>query len=315
MAPRVPPKRVSVIGGGGMVGAATVNALILKDVAAEVLIVDVIAKAAEGQALDIADASFNSPGVVRVGSFAEAGQSDLVIITAGYPQKPGEPRSMLLKNNKSIIKSICEQMQPIRPDLKILVVANPVDVLTHLAWQYSGLPKSQVFGSGTYLDSGRLRSQIASMIDVHPRSINAYVLGEHGDRQFVAWSAATIQNTPLLDHPKLKGVELDSIRQEVMRKAYAIIDAKRSTYFGIGMCSAKIAECVLNNTQEVFPLVHWVESEQAYISWPCTLGSNGVDQTFHVPLNEQENKSLKVAVDAIKDMVKETESIEEPSKE
>jgi L-lactate dehydrogenase len=315
MTHRAPGKRISVIGGGGMVGAATVNALILKNVAAEVLIVDVVAKAAEGQALDIADASFNSPGVVRVGSFAEAGQSDIVIITAGYPQKPGEPRSMLLGNNKSIIKSICEQMQPIRPDLKILVVANPVDVLTHLAWQYSGLPKSQVFGSGTYLDSGRLRSQIASMVDVHPNSINAYVLGEHGDRQFVAWSSSTIQNSPLLEHPKLKGVELDSIRQEVMRKAYAIIDAKRSTYFGIGMCSAKIAEAVLNNTLEVFPLVHWVDAQQAYISWPCSVGSKGVGQTFPVPLNEPEDKALKVAVEAIKDMVKEAESVEEPKKQ
>ncbi|EZG70462.1 L-lactate dehydrogenase [Gregarina niphandrodes] len=297
MAPRVPNKRISVIGGGGMVGAATVNALILKGVAAELLIVDVAPKAAEGQALDIADASSTPPG------------------RPSYPQKPGEPRSKLLGTNKSIMNDICTQMQPIRPDMKILVVANPVDVLTHIVWQSSKLPKNQVFGSGTYLDSGRLRSQIASMIDVHPQSINAYVLGEHGDRQFVAWSAARIQNTPLLDHPKLKGIELDSIRQEVMRKAYAIIEAKRSTYFGIGMCSATIAESVLNNTQEVYPLVHWVEAHQAYISWPCTVGSNGVDQSFDVPLNEQEQKALGVAVAAIKDMVKEAESIEEPRKD
>ncbi|KAJ1953801.1 hypothetical protein EC988_002786 [Linderina pennispora] len=297
----VPPNRIAVIGGGGNVGAAAAFALIAKGVPAEVLIVDVVDKAAQGQALDISDASFLKPGTCRKASFQEAGQSDVIIVTAGARQQPGEPRSNLIERNYKIIKSIMDSMQPIKPSAKVLMVSNPVDVLTHIAQKASGLPVNQVIGSGTYLDSGRLRNALSEITGVSPSSVHAYMLGEHGDNQFTGWSAARIGGRPLLDHPKMQGVDLESINEKIMRKAYDIIDAKGSTYFGIGICAATLAEALLNNTSQVFPVVNFVEKYGCYMSWPAAIGASGVEQAFDVPVNAAEAKKLEVAVNAIKE--------------
>ncbi|KAJ2719729.1 hypothetical protein GGI07_005029 [Coemansia sp. Benny D115] len=296
----IPNQRVSVIGGGGNVGAATAFSLIAKGVPAEVLIVDVVDKAAEGQALDIGDASFMMPGVCRKGSFKEAGQSDVIIVTAGARQQPGEPRSNLIDRNYKIIKSIMDSLQPIKPTAKILMVSNPVDVLTHIAQKTSGLPHNQVIGSGTYLDSGRLRNALSEITGVSPTSIHAYMLGEHGDNQFTGWSSARIGGRPLLEHPKMQNIALDSIYKNIQQKAYQIIDAKGSTYYGIGICAATIAEALLNNTSQVYPIVNYVESFGCYMSWPAAIGSSGVEQSFDVKLNEDETKKLQIAINAIK---------------
>ncbi|KAJ2235113.1 hypothetical protein H4R99_008149 [Coemansia sp. RSA 1722] len=298
----IPNHRVSVIGGGGNVGAATAFALIAKGVPAEVLVVDVADQAAQGQALDISDASFMMPGTCRKGTFQEAGQSDVIIITAGARQQPNEPRSNLIDRNYKIIKSIMDSLQPIKPTAKILMVSNPVDVLTHIAQKTSGLPRRQVIGSGTYLDTGRLRNALSQITGVSPTSIHAYMLGEHGDNQFTGWSAARIGGRPLLDHPKMKDINLDDIYTNIQRKAYEIINAKGSTYFGIGICAATLAEALLNNTSQVFPVVNYVESFGCYMSWPAAIGSDGVEQSFDVKLNDVESKKLDVAINAIKEI-------------
>ncbi|KAJ1645490.1 hypothetical protein J3B02_003965 [Coemansia erecta] len=298
----IPHHRVSVIGGGGNVGAATAFALIAKGVPAEVLVVDVADEAAQGQALDISDASFMMPGTCRKGSFQEAGQSDVIIITAGARQQPNEPRSNLIDRNYKIIKSIMDSLQPIKPTAKILMVSNPVDVLTHIAQKTSGLPRRQVIGSGTYLDTGRLRNALSQITGVSPTSIHAYMLGEHGDNQFTGWSAARIGGRPLLEHPKMKDIDLDQIYTNIQRKAYEIINAKGSTYFGIGICAATLAEALLNNTSQVFPVVNYVESFGCYMSWPAAIGSDGVEQSFDVKLNDPETKKLQVAINAIKEI-------------
>ncbi|KAJ1812820.1 hypothetical protein LPJ56_003702 [Coemansia sp. RSA 2599] len=297
----IPNHRVSVIGGGGNVGAATAFALIAKGVPAEVLVVDVADQAAQGQALDISDASFMMPGTCRKGTFQEAGQSDVIIVTAGARQQPNEPRSNLIDRNYKIIKSIMDSLQPIKPTAKILMVSNPVDVLTHIAQKTSGLPRRQVIGSGTYLDTGRLRNALSQITGVSPTSIHAYMLGEHGDNQFTGWSAARIGGRPLLEHPKMKDINLDDIYTNIQRKAYEIINAKGSTYFGIGICAATLAEALLNNTSQVFPVVNYVESFGCYMSWPAAIGSDGVEQSFDVKLNDVETKKLQVAINAIKE--------------
>ncbi|KAJ2747998.1 hypothetical protein GGI20_000085 [Coemansia sp. BCRC 34301] len=297
----VPKQKVAIIGGGGNVGASTAFALIAKGVPAEVLLVDVSEKAALGQALDISDASFMMPGTCRKASFKEAGQADVIIVTAGARQMPDEPRSNLIDRNYKIIKSIMDSLQPIKSTAKLLMVSNPVDVLTHIAQTTSGLPRQQVLGSGTYLDSGRLRNALSEITGVSPTSIHAYMLGEHGDNQFTGWSAARIGGRPLLEHPKLHGMDLESINKKIAHKAYEIIDAKGSTYFGIGMCAATIAEALLNNTSQVFPLVHYVESFGCYMSWPAAIGSDGVEQSFDVNLDPAETNKLNVAIKAIKE--------------
>eukprot|EP01053_Blabericola_migrator_P006073 Blabericola_migrator_1__6072@NODE_3064_length_2067_cov_643_168500_g1915_i0_p1_GENE_NODE_3064_length_2067_cov_643_168500_g1915_i0NODE_3064_length_2067_cov_643_168500_g1915_i0_p1_ORF_typecomplete_len308_score57_15Ldh_1_N/PF00056_23/5_2e37Ldh_1_C/PF02866_18/1_7e30DUF3447/PF11929_8/0_037Epimerase/PF01370_21/0_026Semialdhyde_dh/PF01118_24/0_34Semialdhyde_dh/PF01118_24/1_7e03FAD_binding_3/PF01494_19/0_11_NODE_3064_length_2067_cov_643_168500_g1915_i01421065 len=301
----VPRQKVAIIGGGGMVGAAAGYALTVLNIPCEIILVDVVELAARGQALDIADASFQSQAKVRTGTFADAGQCDVVVVSAGYPQKPGETRAQLLSKNREIIKSIMTQMQPIKKTMKILVVANPVDVLTFLAQKYSGLPKNQVIGSGTHLDSGRLRMHLSQLLETHPSSIEAYVLGEHGDRQFVGWSSATIAGSPLLSHPKMKDVDLDAVVKEVALKAYTIIDAKRSTYFGVGRCVADIVESLLHNQSRVYPICVYHEKYDAYISWPAAVGATGAEQIYEVPLNEDEQGRMDVAVKAIKEMCEE----------
>ncbi|KAI8324648.1 lactate dehydrogenase B [Martensiomyces pterosporus] len=302
MAPTVPTQRVSVIGGGGNVGAAVAYALITKGVAAEVLIVDVVDKAALGQALDISDAAFLMPGVCRKGSFQEAGQSDVIIVTAGARQQPGEPRSNLIDRNYKIIKSIMDSLQPIKPTAKILMVSNPVDVLTHIAQKTSGLPCNQVIGSGTFLDSGRLRNALSEITGVAPSSVHAYMLGEHGDNQFTGWSSARIGGRPLLEHPKMQGADLDGINEKITRKAYDIIEAKGSTYFGIGICGATLAQALLNNTSQVFPITHYVEKYGCYMSWPAAIGSAGVEQSFDIHIDAAEAKKLDVAVSATREV-------------
>ncbi|KAJ1965505.1 hypothetical protein GGI12_000727 [Dipsacomyces acuminosporus] len=297
----IPSQRVSIIGGGGNVGAATAYALIAKGTPVEILIVDVSDKAAQGQAFDISDASFLMPGVCRKGSFQEAGQSDVIVITAGARQEPGEPRSNLIGRNYKIIKSIIDSLQPIKPTAKILMVSNPVDVLTHIAQKISGLPRNQVIGSGTFLDSGRLRNALSEITGIAPTSVHAYMLGEHGDHQFTGWSSARIGGRPLLEHPKMQNVDLNSISEKIMRKAYDIIEAKGSTYFGVGMCAATIAVALLNNTSQVFPVVNYVEKYGCYMSWPAAIGSDGVEQSFDVTLDEAESKKLLEAVSAIKE--------------
>ncbi|KAJ1825757.1 hypothetical protein LPJ63_003049 [Coemansia sp. RSA 2711] len=298
----IPKQRVSVIGGGGAVGSATAFALIAKGVAAEVLIVDVVDKNAMGQALDISDASFMMPGTCRKGTFKEAGQSDVIIVTAGSAQQPGEPRSNLIDRNHKIIKSIMDSLQPIKSTAKILMVSNPVDILTDIAQKTSGLPRRQVIGSGTYLDSGRLRNELSEITKVSPTSIHAYMLGEHGDNQFTAWSSARIGGRPLLEHPAMQDVDLDKIYEKIQRKAYVIIDAKGSTYYGIGICAATLAEALLNNTSQVFPVVNYVEEFDCYLSWPAAIGSDGVEQSFDANLNDEETKKLQKAIKAIKDV-------------
>eukprot|EP01055_Gregarina_sp_Pseudo9_P001719 Gregarina_sp_Pseudo_9__1718@NODE_2165_length_1118_cov_508_797961_g1994_i0_p1_GENE_NODE_2165_length_1118_cov_508_797961_g1994_i0NODE_2165_length_1118_cov_508_797961_g1994_i0_p1_ORF_typecomplete_len329_score60_54Ldh_1_N/PF00056_23/1_3e38Ldh_1_C/PF02866_18/9_4e31Glyco_hydro_4/PF02056_16/14Glyco_hydro_4/PF02056_16/2DUF3447/PF11929_8/0_18_NODE_2165_length_1118_cov_508_797961_g1994_i01321055 len=303
----IPQQKVAIIGGGGMVGASVGYAMTVLNIPAEIILVDVVEAAARGQALDIADSSFESQAKIRTGTFSDAGQSDVAVISAGYPQKPGETRAQLLSKNREIIKSIMNQMQPIKPTLKILVVANPVDVLTYLAQKYSGLPRNQVIGSGTYLDSGRLRMHLSEMLEVNPNSIQAFVLGEHGDRQFVGWTSATIGGAPLLNHPKMKNADLPKIKKEVADKAYAIIDAKRSTYFGIGRCVASIVESLLHNQSRIYPICVYSEKYGSYISWPASVGANGAEQIFELPMNGDEEKQMKVAVDAIKEMCAEAE--------
>ncbi|KAJ2713498.1 hypothetical protein H4R19_002217 [Coemansia spiralis] len=293
-------QRISIVGGSGNVGAATAFALIANGVDAEVLLVDLSDQAVKDQALDIGDASFELPGTCRQGSYREAGKSDIIILTAGAPQKPNEPRSDLIDRNYMIIKSIMDSMEPLKPTARILMVSNPVDVMTDLAQKVSGLPRDQVIGSGTCLDSYRLCNELSTITGVSAESIHAYILGEHGEHQFPAWSAANIGGRPLLGFPKMRGVDLDSLYDKVQSKAYEIIDAKGSPYYGIGACVATLAEALLNNAGQVFPVTNYVEKCGCYISWPAAIGQDGVEQSIDLRLDGTETAKLESAINAIK---------------
>ncbi|ORX84211.1 L-lactate dehydrogenase [Basidiobolus meristosporus CBS 931.73] len=299
----MPANKTIAIIGSGSVGASIASALILRNVSSTVLLVDVDPKVAEGQSLDLTDSLFLSSSHVKVGTYAEAGQADIIVITAGAKQKPGETRMQLIEKNYAILQNVITNMSPINPNAKILLVANPVEILAHITQKISGLPHNQVFGSGTFLDSGRLRSALGRKLGVNDTAIHCYVLGEHGDHQFVAWSSATVGGVPLLEYPQLKEVDLRALAHEVKRKAYQIIDLKGATYYGIGACVSSLCESILNHQCHIRPVSCWVEKYQCYVSVPAVIGARGIENVIDIRLNEEETKSMESAVEAMKQTI------------
>jgi L-lactate dehydrogenase len=209
----------------------------------------------------------------------------------------------LIGRNNSILESAINDMKPLRSDTVLLLVANPVDALTHFAQSYAELPKTQVIGSGTFLDSARLRGIIAEKAQVAASSIDAYVLGEHGESQFVAWSLATIGGVPLAD--ALGNVKIDraAIAEDTKNKATNIIENKGVTNYGIGAVAASICRSILSDEGIVRPVSHWQEDLGACLSMPAVLGRQGIVRTLKMPLSQEERSKLDDSANALKDMV------------
>ena len=232
-------KSTIAILGCGEVGATLAYTLLQNPICSEVILVDPKTELLEAQVRDLADATYGGRAATRIraGTHRDAGQADIIVITAGAKQKPGESRLSLLSRNLHILSSIFTSMAPLSPHAILLLVANPVDILTYFARKLSGLPESQVLGTGTSLDSARLRGALAASAHVSPSSIDAYVLGEHGDSQFIAWSTATIGSTPLhlaLPPGTLTPEFKSQIAEHTRGAAGAIIKAKGCTAYGIG---------------------------------------------------------------------------------
>jgi L-lactate dehydrogenase len=208
----------------------------------------------------------------------------------------------LIGRNKSILESAISDMQPLRSDTILLLVANPVDALTYFAQQFAGLPKQQVLGSGTFLDSARLRGILAGKADVAASSIDAYVLGEHGESQFVAWSCASIGGVPL-DKVTASKLDKNAIAEDTKNKATNIIENKGVTNYGIGAVAASICKSVLFDQRNIRPVSHWQEDLGVCLSLPAVLGRKGVVRTVEMPLSEDENSKLKESAKALKDMI------------
>jgi len=296
--------------GAGSVGATVAYTLCLKKVASRLLLVDIDERRCSGEVADLQDCSFLSSVRVGMGSYKDAGQCDIVVITAGAKQKPGESRVQLINRNNSILKSVCDSMKPMNPNCILLVVANPVDVLAYYALRYSGLPAAQVIGSGTSLDTDRLRRVLADEYRVQPDSVHAYVLGEHGDSQLVAWSSATIGGVAL---DKL-WINIDekrtAIAEGVKRKAYEIIDKKGATYYGIGAAVSVICESILFAGGRVLPVsVHDAEND-VYISRLAILSRTGVDRVLPLVLNEEESQQFAASVKSLKRIISSQEEAE-----
>ncbi|KAI8575272.1 hypothetical protein K450DRAFT_262543 [Umbelopsis ramanniana AG] len=293
--------KVAVIGAGS-VGATIAYALLMRKVASEILLVDIVPETVHGQVLDLSDSAFVGSTVIRGASFEEAGQADVIVITAGAKQKPDEPRTELIARNYKILESVIGSMQPLNKDAILMVVANPVDILTCIAQKLSGLPKKQVFGSGTYLDSGRLRLTLSQILNVSELAIHAYVLGEHGDSQFIAWDSAHVGGKRLLDIPAIQKLDREKIAKEVAGKAYEIINLKGATYFGIAACVSSLTECILMNQRHIRPLSVYNEKLGAVLSMPAVIGAKGIEEIFEIPLAPEEQKKLESSAAALKEI-------------
>merc|ERR1711939_1154749 len=300
--------KIAVLGAGS-VGSAVAFSLILNPIAGDVLLVDPKEDMRDAQVQDLSDATYhgNSSSRIRAGTHKEAGQCDIVVITAGAKQRQGESRSDLLGRNKAILHSAINDMKPFKESTILLLVANPVDVLTYLAQQISGLPPSQVIGSGTFLDSARLRGYIAEISTIAANSIDAFVLGEHGESQFVAWSRATIAGVPLLDVVSKDEIDKVKIAQDTKDKAAQIISVKGATNYGIGAVTASICKSILFDHCNVRPVSTYHEELKCCLSLPVVLGREGVVRTIPLQLDEEEQKLLQKSAEAMRNFIKDAE--------
>ena len=290
-----------MIVGTGNVGASIAFALLNQRTAVnEIILTDIIAKDAEGEAMDLRDALAVSPSYVKIshGTYKDARDCDIVIITAGAAQKPGESRMDLLKKNVNILKGMIEQIMDSGFDGIFLVVTNPMDVMTYYTMKFSGLPSERVIGSGTVLDSARLRTRIAGYLDVNPKSVHAYQIGEHGDTELTLWSLADIGGQPVTK--LLNSDARADISNFVKNEAYDIIDKKGATYYGIATCVAQILNCILNDEHRVLAVSSYDHFSDTSFGFPSVVGRKGVLRRLDLKLSEKEGVELQKSINALK---------------
>ncbi|EPS26545.1 hypothetical protein PDE_01482 [Penicillium oxalicum 114-2] len=299
--------RIAIIG-VGQVGAAVAYALILGSVADELLIVDIRAKWRDGQVRDLTDVAYahESRTRLRAAGYREASQCDIVVITAGSKFSYGQTSLDYLYRNTGILRSVVNEMKPFRFDTILLVVANPVDLLASLAKEISGLPPSQVLGSGTFLDSVRLRGLLADRAGIAPSSIHLDVLGIHGDAQVPVWSTATVDGDPLEKAALLcMATEADqaSLARECRNQSRSIIAAKGATPFGIGSIVSSICTSILQDGRDVRPISHFQPEFGCYFSLPVVLGRTGVVQQVPVALSAREKEAIEESAKELKSIL------------
>lgn len=298
--------KVSIIGCGN-VGAAAAYALLIDGTPTELVLYNRTIDKAEGLLLDFEHASSIYDDYTKIratDNFKDCADSQIIVITAGARQKEGETRLDLVEKNKAIFKDMIPKLAKVAPNAILLIVSNPVDVLTYHAWKLSGFPKNRVFGSGTFLDSSRLQFHIAERMCLSPKSVDAYVLGEHGDTSFPVFSSANVAGKPLCDFEDFSCKDAEKSYQETREAAYRIIKDLGYTCYSIGMVIKEIVINVFQNSHVVVPLSTVLEDYYGHsdiaLSVPCILGSDGVENVLEVPLNEKEKKQLKKSVDTLK---------------
>ncbi|KAF9282501.1 hypothetical protein BGZ68_005940 [Mortierella alpina] len=287
--------------GAGSVGSSIAFACLMRSVVSELLINDFNSKVCEGQVLDLQDAAFVSSTKVRVGTPKECGQADIIVITAGARQKPNETRDELVQRNEDILKSVLDGLQPIKPSAILVLVANPVNILTCMAQKLSGLPSHQVIGTGTFLDSIRFRVAMKERLAVSETSVHAYVVGDHGDKQVAVWSSARVAGKPLVSFEELKDIDRVGEAKKVARKAYGIIDLKGATSFGIAAVVSDLALCITLNKLTVIPLSTYCERFNACLSFPVSLGTNGIERIVYPDMDENEIAMVEASAKATRD--------------
>jgi L-lactate dehydrogenase len=307
--------KIGIIGAGN-VGAAAANALVLRGVGREVVLVDLDQKRAQAEADDILHAApFAHSLHVRAGDYSDLDGCRVVIITAGVGQRPGETRLQLLGRNASVFRQIIPRVVENAPDAVLVVATNPVDIMTHLAARYAvqqGVPSTRVIGSGTTLDTARFRTVLSQYLGVDPQHVHAHVLGEHGDSEVLAWSLVTVGNVPLEVFCEHQDIRLDEqVRAQmddaVRLAAYHIIEGKGATFYGIGGALAYIVNAILRDQRSVLtvcmPMVDVVGVPDVTIALPHLVGGQGVISTLPYPLAEEECAALAKSAQIVRDAI------------
>ncbi|MBQ5926479.1 MAG: L-lactate dehydrogenase [Clostridia bacterium] len=309
--------KVTIIG-AGWVGSTIAYSLVVSSPVSEIVLIDIKEEKAVGEALDIKQATpFLSPTKIYAGSYEDAVDSEIVIITSGFGRKPGQTRLDLAQTNVDVLKDITPKIVKYAPNAIYIIVANPVDVLTYVFTKISGLPKSHVIGSGTILDTIRLRTRLSELYSINQKQVHAYVLGEHGDTSFVAWSAADITGIPLTEYDAartnkdvaVKDYTREEVEEYVRKSGGKIIACKGATFYGIAASVCQIIKSLYSGADTVMSLSTLLEGEYGVsdvaMSTLCVIGNNGVKTTLTPKLSEDEMEKFHASADALKKVLAE----------
>ncbi len=305
-------KQKCAVIGCGFVGASIAFKLMNSGLFSEMVLIDANKDKAEGEAMDLNHGvSFESPMKIYAGSYEDLSDCYIVIITAGAGQKPNETRLDLVNKNITIFKSIIPQIAAVNKDCILLVVSNPVDILTYAAMKISGFPSDRVIGSGTVLDTSRLKYLLGDHLGVDSRSVHAFIIGEHGDSELAVWSSANVSGVDLNDFcsicGKCGGNTIHSLFEDVRDSAYTVIEKKGATYYAIAMAVNRIVKAIVRNENSILPVSCLVNGhygvDDVCIGVPAIVGSNGIKKVLDIRLNDEENKKLYESVDKLKSVI------------
>lgn len=302
--------KVTIIGAGA-VGSTTAYALLAADAAQEIVLIDINTDKADGEALDLVQATpFLGNSTIYSGSYQDAAGSDIVIIASGVGRKPGQTRLELAQINVNILKSVSTEIVKYAPNATYILVANPVDVLTYAFIKFTGLPRNKVFGTGTVLDTIRLRTKLSQIYSVNPEQVHANVLGEHGDSSFAAWSTATVAGVPLQEYGALTGTpdfDKDEVTTYVKKSGGYIIQRKGCTVYGIATSTMHIVKCMSGNADSVLTVSSYLDGEYGLkdvcLSVPTLISHDGVKAVLPQKLSEEEVEKLKASAAALKAVI------------
>ncbi len=299
-----------VIVGAGQVGLACAYAMMIKNVLDEIVLVDINQDKLIGEVMDLEQGmSFVEPTVIRGGTMADAAGADVVVITAGAAQKQGETRLDLVQKNVEILKNLIPDIVAHCPEAILLLVSNPVDVLTYAAWKLSGLPKARVFGSGTVLDTGRFRYLLSRRLDIDPRSLHAYIIGEHGDSEVPFWSRANVCGTPLYHDSMAAGDRqaMDEVFQQTKNAAYEIIRRKGYTNYAVGLAVTQIVQSIMRDQNRVLTVSCVIDEifgiQDVCLSLPAVVGRMGVSRRLNLTLNPHEEDLLRHSAQTLREVI------------
>ena len=307
-------RKVAVVG-LGFVGSASAFALMQSGLFSEMVLVNRDMSKAEGEALDISHGlPFAKPMKIYAGTYDDIVDAAVIVITSGAGQKPGETRLDLVRKNVEVYRSIIPEIAKRNCEGILLIVSNPVDILTSAAVKLSGFPENRVFGSGTVLDTARLKYLLGEHLNVDSRSVHAFIIGEHGDSEIAAWSSANVSGVPLHNFCEMRGhfeheKAMYEIAEGVKNSAYEIIEKKKATYYGIAMSVKRICEAIVRDEKSILPISSIQHGQYGIkgvaLSMPAVVGKNGVETLVPIELNEAEQTALRQSADTLKQVLNE----------
>lgn len=307
-------RKVGIVG-CGFVGAASAFCLMQSGLFSEMVLLDADRNKAEGEALDISHGlPFARPMQIYAGDYGDIVDAAIIVVTAGANQKPEETRLDLVHRNVEIFKNIIPQIAQRDYQGILLIVSNPVDILTYAALKLSGIPENRVIGSGTVLDTARLKYELGEHLEVDSRGIHAFIIGEHGDSEIAAWSSANVSGIPINTFCEMRGhhnhsAAMEEIAEKVKNSAYEIIAKKKATYYGIAMSVKRICEAIVRDERSILPVSGMMHGAYGIngiaLSMPAIVGANGIETHVPIELSEKEQEKLRLSAQTLKQVAEE----------